>query len=95
MRNGRPVSSDSVRAVRRIWPPPSPSEPSSVTTMFEDGAKVATSALRTGRAADAAVRSPHGEHGQSIAGLAKKGRRLPGPGFPPWLTLLGAKKFRG
>src|SRR5262249_45758368 len=32
MRNGRPVKSESVRAVRRIWPPPSPREPSSRTT---------------------------------------------------------------
>ena len=31
MRNGRPVSSESVSAVRRIWPPPSPREPSSRT----------------------------------------------------------------
>ena len=31
IRNGRPVRSESVRAVRRIWPPPSPREPSSST----------------------------------------------------------------
>ena len=29
MRNGRPVNSASVNAVRRIWPPPSPRDPSS------------------------------------------------------------------
>ena len=31
IRNARPVSSDKVRAVRRIWPPPSPLDPSRVT----------------------------------------------------------------
>ena len=30
MRNGRPVTSESASAVRRICPPPSPSEPSIV-----------------------------------------------------------------
>ena len=37
MRNDRPVKSESVSAVLRIWPPPSPREPSSTTWLGRSG----------------------------------------------------------
>ncbi len=72
IRNGRPVRSDSVRAVRRIWPPPSPLEPSSVTS-FDPGS-VATEIPP----------APRLDSARRPADLAVRARRVvAGVGDPP------------